>query len=547
MNIIKPEDIMNSSFKTEEYLPDNPSHSGDDGLNMINQLANELYREGLAGYSSSLHCSPCTQATEVMEQFVAEKTEFKEQARPAPHSSKLYPLPSIPKDTQQLMTSMNKIDFPADYGDSAYYFLPGFQSAPYTKQMSSRYYKPGLDVYSIRKDFPILQRRINGKPLVWLDNAATTQKPLCMMNALNRYYSEYNSNIHRGAHTLAKLATNAYEAAREKVRNFIGAPSTEEIIFVRGATEAINLVAESFGGMNIHKGDEIVLTMMEHHSNIVPWQKLQQAKGAVIKVMPINDRGEVILDEYEKLLTPRTRLVSITHMSNVLGTVNPVCKMIEMAHKQGAVVLIDGAQSVPHIGVDVKELDADFYAFSGHKVYGPTGIGVLYGKKALLEEMPPWQRGGGMIKNVSFKETTYNSLPYKFEAGTGNIADAVGLAAAIDYIQEIGMDNIERHEKELTVYAMEKLYQIPGLHIIGTAPDKTSVIAFVIDGVSPDNAAKYLNQDGIAVRSGHHCAQPALHRYGLTSSIRAAFGVYNTKEEVECLVNSVLKIAKYYN
>ncbi|HOJ11487.1 MAG TPA: cysteine desulfurase [Clostridiales bacterium] len=413
--------------------------------------------------------------------------------------------------------------------------------------MSTFYYKPGLDVYSIRKDFPILQRRINGKPLVWLDNAATTQKPICVMSALNRYYSEYNSNIHRGAHTLAKLATNAYENARQKIQNFIGASSTEEIIFVRGTTEAINLVADSFGGMNIQTGDEIVLSMMEHHSNIVPWQKLQQAKGAVIKVIPINDRGEVILDEYEKLLTPRTRIVSITHVSNVLGTINPVCKMIEMAHKHGAYVLIDGAQSVPHMGVDVRALDADFYAFSGHKIYGPTGIGVLYGKKVLLEEMPPWQRGGGMIKNVSFNKTTYNSLPYKFEAGTGNIADAVGLGAAIDYIQGIGMDNVERHEKGLTVYAMEKLYQIPGLHIIGTAPEKTGVISFVINGVLPENAAQYLNLDGIAVRSGHHCAQPALHRYGLTSSIRASFGVYNTMEEVDCLVSSVLKIAKYYN
>lgn len=431
--------------------------------------------------------------------------------------------------------------------DSSYYFLPGYQPASYTKQMSGPYYRHGLDVCSIRKDFPILQRRVNGKPLVWFDNAATTQKPVCVMNALSRYYSEYNSNIHRGAHTLAKLATNAYETAREKVRDFIGAPSTEEIIFVRGTTEAINLVAESFGGMNIHTGDEILLTVMEHHSNIVPWQKLQQVKGAVIKVIPVNDRGEVILDEYEKLLTSRTRIVAITHVSNVLGTVNPIRMMTEMAHRHGAYVLIDGAQSVPHIGVDVSELDADFYAFSGHKVYGPTGIGVLYGKRALLEEMPPWQRGGGMIKSVSFNETTYNSLPYKFEAGTGNIADAVGLGAAVDYVREIGMDNIERHEKELTVYAMEKLYQIPGLHIIGTAPDKISVISFVIDGVSPENAAQYLNQDGIAVRSGHHCAQPALRRYGLTSSVRASIGMYNTMEEVDNLASSILKIAKYYN
>lgn len=538
---------MNVSFKTEENLPGNPSQSGSDSLNMISQLANELYSEGLAGHSVSLHYSPCIQAPEITEQV-----------KTVPSSSRLPSLPNLFEGTYQYIKGLpinNPIGMKKTHcsmdschnGDNAYYFLPSYQSVPHTKEMGIPNYRPGLDVYSIRKDFPILQRRFNGKPLVWLDNGATTQKPMCVMNALNQFYSQYNSNIHRGAHTLAKLATNAYETAREKVQNFIGASSAEEIIFVRGTTEAINLVAESFGGMNVHTGDEIILTMMEHHSNIVPWQKLQQSKGAVIKVIPINDRGEVILDEYEKLLTQRTRIVAITHVSNVLGTVNPVRTMIEMAHKHGAFVLIDGAQSIPHIGVNVKELDADFYAFSGHKVYGPTGIGVLYGKRALLEKMPPWQRGGGMIQNVSFNETTYNSVPNKFEAGTGNIADAVGLGAAIDYIQEIGMDSIERHEKELTVYAMEKLYQIPGLHIIGTALDKTSVLSFVIDGISSEYAAQYLNQDGIAVRSGHHCAQPALRRYGLTSSIRASLGLYNTKEEVDCLVNSVLKIAKYYN
>lgn len=535
---------MNSSFKAEEYLQGTVPYLDNDNLKMISQLANELYREDLA--------------PEIMEQFITTKAEAKEEFGTAAPDSQLPNFTPKTNESKQFIKKncslepvyMKKNEYSAKQGhsgDITYYFLPGYVSAAYSKQPSNPYYKPDLDVNSIRKDFPILQRRINGKPLVWLDNAATTQKPAYVMNALNKYYSEYNSNIHRGAHTLAKLATNAYETAREKVRNFIGAPSAEEIIFVRGTTEAVNLVAESFGGMNIHTGDEIVLTMMEHHSNIVPWQKLQQTKGAVIKVAPINDRGEVILNEYEKLLTPRTRIVAITHMSNVLGTINPVGKMIEMAHKHGAAVLIDGAQSVPHIGVDVKLLDADFYAFSGHKVYGPTGIGVLYGKRALLEEMPPWQRGGGMIKNVSFKETTYNSLPYMFEAGTGNIADAIGLGTAIDYINEIGMDRVERHEKELTVYAMEKLYQIPGLHIIGTAPEKTSVISFVIDGVSPESAAKYLNQDGIAVRSGHHCAQPALHRYGLSSSIRASLGLYNTKEEVDCLASSVLKIAKYYN
>lgn len=480
-----------------------------DSLKMIRRLANEFYREDLTSGRQSAGKAPVDKSTDMKYKDISMGSE--------------------------------------NIGDGSYYFLHDYKSIHDKKLTGVPYYKPGLDVHSIRKDFPILQRRINGRPLVWLDNSATTQKPIHVINALNRYYSEYNSNIHRGAHTLAKLATNAYETAREKVRDFIGAASTEEIIFVRGTTEAINLVAESFGGMNIHTGDEIVLTVMEHHSNIVPWQKLQQSKGAVIKVIPINDRGEVILEEYGKLLSSHTRIVAITHVSNVLGTVNPVRAMVDMAHKHGACVLIDGAQSVPHMGVDVRGLDADFFAFSGHKVYGPTGIGVLYGKKALLEEMPPWQRGGGMIRNVNFNDTTYNSLPYKFEAGTGNIADAIGLGAAIDYIKNIGMDIIERHEKELTFYAMEKLYRIPGLHIIGNAPDKISVISFVIDGVSPENAAYYLNQDGIAVRAGHHCAQPVLNRYGLTSSIRASLGLYNTMEEVDCLVNSVLKIAKYYN
>ncbi|MDP4095153.1 MAG: cysteine desulfurase, partial [Bacillota bacterium] len=310
---------------------------------------------------------------------------------------------------------------------------------------------------------------------------------------------------------------------------------------------AINLVAESYGSMNIHDGDEILLTMMEHHSNIVPWQKLQQMKGAVIKPIPIDDRGEIIMEEYEKLFTSRTHIVAITHVSNVLGTVNPVSTMIEIAHKHGAHVLVDGAQSVPHMKIDVTKLDADFYAFSGHKVYGPTGIGVLYGKKALLEQMPVWQRGGGMIKNVDFNDSVFNSLPYKFEAGTGNIADAVGLGAAIDYVENIGMSNIEAYESELTSHAMKELSKVPGLRLIGTAPNKISVISFVINGISPESVAQYLNQDGIAVRAGHHCAQPALRRYGLDSSIRASLAMYNTMEEIDSLVKSVLNIAKYYN
>lgn len=421
-----------------------------------------------------------------------------------------------------------------------YYFLPN--SVPGINQSSLQSLSLKYDVYSIRRDFPILGRKINGKPLIWLDNSATTQKPKCVIDAISGYYREYNSNVHRGAHTLARLATEAYESARKKVQRFIGAASSEEIIFVRGATEAINLAAQTYGIQNIGSGDEIILTTMEHHSNIVPWQVLQKEKGAVIKVAPIDDKGDVIIDEFAKLLTPRTKMVSIAHVSNVLGTINPVRVMTEMAHSHGACVLIDGAQAVPHIWINVRELDADFYAFSGHKAYGPTGIGVLYGKKALLETMPPWQRGGGMIKDVSFDETTYNTLPNKFEAGTGNIAGAIGLSEAIDYMQKVGMDNIECHEKELTDYAMSALSEIRGLRIIGTSPGKTSVISFLIDNAPPETVAKHLNQEGIAVRVGHHCAQPVMTRYGVTSTIRASLGMYNMREEVDSLVRNLYEI-----
>jgi cysteine desulfurase/selenocysteine lyase len=427
-----------------------------------------------------------------------------------------------------------------------YYFLSNH--APMIRpKKPNKSFSNNIDILSIRNDFPILQKKVNGKPLIWLDNAATTQKPKSVIHTLNQYYHEYNSNIHRGAHTLATLATDAYESARKKVQTFIGASSTEEIIFVRGATEAINLVAQTYGKKNIHTGDEILLSTMEHHSNIVPWQILQEETGAVIKVIPINDHGEIILEEYEKMLSPRTRFVAITHVSNVLGTINPISTMIKMAHDHGACVLIDGAQAVPHLSVNVKDLDADFYALSGHKAYGPTGIGVLYGKKAILEKMPPWQTGGGMIKNVSFSETIYNNLPYKFEAGTGNIADAIGLGAAIDYMKKIGLENIERHEKELTAYAMEALSTIPGLDIIGTAPTKTSVISFIINGIVPEVATHNLSQEGIALRVGHHCAQPAMQRFHVTSTIRASLGMYNTVEEIDILVKALSKIAKSYH
>jgi cysteine desulfurase/selenocysteine lyase len=409
------------------------------------------------------------------------------------------------------------------------------------------YWNNCFDVHTVRKDFPILHRRVNGKSLIWLDNGATTQKPNQVINSLNQYYSNYNSNIHRGAHTLAKYATKAYEEAREKVKEFIGASLTEEIVFTRGTTEAINLIAESYGNMTLHEGDEILLTMMEHHSNIVPWQKLQQEKGAVIKVIPINDCGEILMEEYQKLLSSRTKIVGITHVSNVLGTVNPVDCMIKLAHSYGACVVIDGAQSIPHLPINVRAMDADFYVFSGHKMYAPTGIGALYGKKALLDQMPPWQRGGGMINQVSFNHTTYSPSPYKFEAGTGNIADAIALGAAIDYLSGIGMERVEEHERELTMYAMERLSQIPGIRMIGTALNKISVLSFVIDGSTPESIGKYLDYEGIAVRAGHHCAQPVLDKFGLASSVRASLGIYNTREEVDSLANALLKIAKMYH
>jgi cysteine desulfurase/selenocysteine lyase len=393
----------------------------------------------------------------------------------------------------------------------------------------------------IRNDFPILNRKINGNSLVWLDNAATTQKPVRVIESLNRYYKENNSNVHRGAHTLAKEATEEYESTRKKVQKFIGASSTEEIVFVRGTTEAINLVANTYGNMTIGRGDEILLTQMEHHSNIVPWQMLCKYKGARIIPIPINKKGEIILEEYEKLFTPRTRMVSITQVSNVLGTINPVKQMISIAHSHGTSVLVDGAQAAPHLGVNVSELDADFYTLSGHKAYGPTGIGVLYGKKELLENMPPWQGGGGMIKDVDFDKTVYLDLPYKFEAGTGNIADAVGLGSAVDYIEGIGMHNIEQHEQELTMYAMEALSTIKGLHIIGNAPYKTSVMSFIIEGIQPQKMAGLLDQEGIAIRAGHHCAQPVLKYFGVDSTLRASIGLYNTLEDIDALIRGINK------
>src|SRR6202050_2218749 len=393
-----------------------------------------------------------------------------------------------------------------------------------------------FDGQAIRRDFPILQERVHGKPLIWLDNAATTQKPQSVIDRLSHFYSHENSNIHRAAHELAARATDAYEAAREKVRRFLDASSVREIIFVRGATEGVNLVAQSWGRQNIQKDDEIVITWLEHHANIVPWQMLCAEKGARLRVAPVDDTGQIILDEYTKLIGPRTRLVAFPQVSNALGTVTPGEEMIEIAHRHGAKVLVDGAQAVSHMAVDVQLLDCDFYVFSGHKIFGPPGIGVVYGKSDILERTQPWQGGGSMITDVTFEKTIYNVPPARFEAGTGNIADAVGLGTALDYVQRIGLPNIARYEHDLLIYATDALRSVPGLRLIGTAKEKASVLSFVLDGYRTEDIGTALNREGIAVRAGHHCAQPILRRFGLESTVRASLALYNTCEEVDALV-----------
>jgi cysteine desulfurase/selenocysteine lyase len=404
-----------------------------------------------------------------------------------------------------------------------------------------------FDVEAIRRDFPILQERVNGHQLVWLDNAATTQKPNAVIDRLSYFYSHENSNIHRAAHALAARATDAYEAARESVRRFLNAPSVQEIVFARGATEAINLVAQSWGKQNIQKDDEIVISWLEHHANIVPWQMLCAEKGARLRVAPVDDNGQILLDQYERLLGPKTKLVSITQVSNALGTVTPIKSMVDAAHRYGARVLVDGAQAVSHMQIDVQSLDCDFYVFSGHKVYAPTGIGVLFGKAELLESMPPWQGGGNMIKDVTFERTLYQNAPLRFEAGTGSIGDAVGLGAAIDYVQRIGMANIGRHEHELLVYATEGLKRIPGLKLIGTAPDKAGVLSFVLDGYRTEEVSEALNREGIAVRAGHHCAQPILRRFGQESTVRPSLGIYNTCQDIDALIAAVWNLRQGRN
>lgn len=399
-----------------------------------------------------------------------------------------------------------------------------------------------FDVQRIREDFPILKQRVNDKPLIYLDNAATSQKPQMVIDAITKYYTRENSNIHRGVHFLSTNATLSYENARQKIQTYINAEHSHEIIFVRGTTEGINLVASTYGRKNIKNGDEVVISAMEHHSNIVPWQMLCEEKGATLRVIPMNDNGELLLDEYEKLLGERTKIVAITHISNALGTINPIKWMIERAHRRGIPVLIDGAQAVPHLRIDVRDLDADFYVFSGHKMFGPTGIGVLYGKTHFLTTMPPYQGGGDMIKSVTFEKTVYADLPNKFEAGTPNIAGGVGFGATIEYLNGLDWEAVMQYEHELLSYATDALSSVKGLKIIGTAKEKASVISFVLDGIHPHDIGTILDDEGIAIRTGHHCAQPVMQRFGVPATARASFAFYNTKEEVDALVKALDRV-----
>ena len=410
----------------------------------------------------------------------------------------------------------------------------------------SRQPEPAFDVERVRAEFPALAQRVHGKPLVYLDNAATTQKPDAVIEALGHYYRFDNANVHRAVHTLSERATGGYEGARAKVRAFINAASEKELVFVRGATEGINLVAASWGRANVRAGDEILITAMEHHSNIVPWQLLCEQTGARLRVAPITDAGELVMDEFERLLNERTRLVAVVHCSNALGTINPVERIVELAHAAGAVVLLDGAQAAPHLAVDVRRLDCDFYVFSSHKVYGPTGIGVLYGKERLLEAMPPYQGGGDMIKSVTFEQTLYNDLPYKFEAGTPHIAGAIGLGAAIDYVTRLGLPAIAAHEHDLLAYATEALRDVRGARLVGTARHKAGIVSFTLAGAHPHDIGTVLDHEGVAIRAGHHCAMPVMQRFELPATARASFGLYNTRADVDALVRGLERVRELF-
>ena len=402
------------------------------------------------------------------------------------------------------------------------------------------------DINKVREDFPILSRQIYGKPLVYFDNGATTQKPLCVLDAMRNEYLNVNANVHRGVHYLSQQATDLHEAARETVRKFINAPKVEEVIFTRGTTESLNLVVSSFGDRFLSEGDEVIVSVMEHHSNIVPWQLLAAKKGIAIKVIPMTDEGDVIMEEYEKLFNEKTRIVSITQVSNVLGTINPVKEMIRIAHEHEVPVMVDGAQSTPHMKVDVQDLDCDFFAFSGHKIYGPTGIGVLYGKEKWLDEMPPYQGGGEMIESVSFEKTTFEKLPFKFAAGTPDYVATHGLATALNYVTELGLDNIFAHEQELTRYAMEQMKEIPGMRLFGTSQHKDAVISFLVGDIHHLDMGTLLDRLGIAVRTGHHCAEPLMHRLGISGTVRASFALYNTKEEVDALIAGIKRVSQMF-
>ncbi|MBO9204695.1 MULTISPECIES: family 2A encapsulin nanocompartment cargo protein cysteine desulfurase [Niastella] len=446
-------------------------------------------------------------------------------------------VPSFEQELQQIIKQIS-IPFPVsqlpDFSAPSFYFLSG--------QLSSGNAQPPFDLNTIKADFPILKQQVNGRPLIWLDNAATTQKPKQVIERISQFYETENSNIHRAAHELAARATDAYEGARKKVQGFLGAASPNEIVFVRGATEAINLVAQSWGEQFLKAGDEIIVSHLEHHANIVPWQQLAAKKGLVLRVIPVDEDGQVIIEEYAKLLNPKTKLVSFTQVSNALGTVTPAAEITAMARTTGAKVLIDGAQAVSHKRVNVQELNCDWYVFSGHKVFGPTGIGVLYGKEALLNDMQPWQGGGNMIRDVTFEHTAYQPAPARFEAGTGNIADAVGLGAALDYVSKIGLELIELYEHNLLHYATGLLKQVKGLRLIGTAADKAGVLSFVLEGFKTEEVGAYLNKQGIAVRSGHHCAQPILRRFGVESTVRPSLALYNTCADIDALVQALHQI-----
>ncbi|MFC2130477.1 SufS family cysteine desulfurase [Bacteroidota bacterium] len=443
------------------------------------------------------------------------------------------------EDIESIIKSGSDFYFLKECGKTnSYYFIPQDNKIPYTNKIES------FDPNIVRKDFPILNQEINGHQLVWFDNAATTQKPNVVIDAISNYYRTINSNIHRGVHELATKSTDVYESARNTIQEFLGASDPNEIIFVRGTTEGINLIAYAYGKKFLKPGDEILLPELEHHANIVPWQLVAKETGARVVMAPINDLGEIMMDEYQRLLSPSTKIVGISQVSNSLGTITPVKNIVELAHRYGAIVLVDAAQSVAHQRVNVQELDADFLVFSGHKIYGPTGIGAVYGKKELLEMMLPWQGGGNMILDVTFEETKYNVVPSKFEAGTPNIADTVGLEAALHYVSDIGLENISSYEHELTDYAMSKLSEIPGLRLIGTAPEKISILSFVIPGLDSQTIGKYLDSLGIALRVGHHCAQPAIRHFGIEQTVRPSLAMYNTKDEVDRLVDALRSLAK---